>query len=65
MKIDEGKVGMKVYFGRRNGEQSMGEIVKVNPKRFKVKTLESRGTKRNYSVGTVWVVPPVLCRRVD
>lgn len=57
----EGRVGMRVYFGRRHGEKTLGEIVKVNPKNFKVKTLESRGRHRSYRVGSVWTVPPSLC----
>ena len=61
MTRNEGKVGMKVYFGRPNGEKSLGEIVKVNPKKFKVKLLEARGTYRDYRVGTIWTVPPSLC----
>jgi len=55
------KIGDKVYFGRRQGERTLGEIVKVNPKRLKVRQLESRGTMRAYAVGTVWTVPPSLC----
>lgn len=59
------KVGDKVLFGRTNGEQTLGEVVKVNWKSLKVKTLESRGTKRNYRKGLVWRVPPSLCRPAD
>jgi hypothetical protein len=51
------KVGMKVVFGRGNGEQTLGEIVKVNPSKCKVKTLESRGNGRGSMVGAVWTVP--------
>lgn len=53
--------GSKVYFGRGQGEQTLGEIVKVNRKTYKVKQLESRGTKKAYGVGTVWTVPHRLC----
>ena len=65
MKQSEGKVGMKVYFGRGNGEQTLGEIVKVNPKKFKVKQLETRGTRKSHAIGTVWTVPPSLCTPAD
>ena len=61
MKREEGKIGMRVYFGRENGEETLGEIVKINPKKFKVKTLEQRGTKKDYPIGLVWTVPPSLC----
>jgi len=61
MNRDEGKVGMKVLFGRSNGQQTLGEIVKVNPRKFKVKQLEERGVRKSHSVGTVWTVPPSLC----
>lgn len=53
-------VGQIVLFGRGNGEQTRGEVIKVNPTRLKVKTLESRGTKKAYPVGSVWVVPFAL-----
>ena len=65
MKKEDGRIGMKVYFGRRNGEQTLGEIVKINTKKFKVATLESRGVKKSHRVGGIWTVPPSLCRRVD
>jgi|TARA_E500000305_G_C4009509_1_gene231909 hypothetical protein len=61
MKHSEGYVGMQVYFGRSNGEQTLGKIVKINPKKFKVEQLESRGTRKSHNVGTVWTVPPSLC----
>jgi len=54
------QVGQKVRFGRGNGEQTLGEIVKVNLKRLKVKILEDRGSRSQ--AGTVWSVPPSLCR---
>ena len=49
-------VGDKVYFGRRNGEKTLGTVTKVNRKTYKIATLESRGTKRDYAVGTEWKV---------
>lgn len=52
------KVGMKVVFGRVNGEQTLGEVVKINTKSLKVRQLEDRGT---HPIGTVWSVDPVLC----
>lgn len=53
-------VGMKVMFGRGNGEQTLGEVVKVNPTKAKVKTLEDRG--RSSMAGTVWTVPYSLMK---
>ena len=49
--------GMKVFFGRPNGEKTLGTIVKVNRKKCKVRQEESRGFYKNHPVGTVWVVP--------
>jgi len=54
-------VGQKVMFGRRNGEMTLATIVKINQKNFKVKTLEGRGTKKNYKVGSLGTVSPSLC----
>lgn len=50
-------VGMRVIFGRGNGEQTLGEIIKINPTKAKVKTLESRGNGRGSMAGTIWSVP--------
>lgn len=57
MKIHECQVGMKVMFGRSNGEQTLGEVIKVNPAKAKVKILQSRGNGRGGFVGAVWSVP--------
>jgi hypothetical protein len=57
MLVHQAQVGMKVVFGRGNGEKTLGEIVKVNPSKAKVKTLESRGNGRGSEVGSVWTVP--------
>lgn len=53
--------GDKVYFGRSNGEKTLGEIVKVNRKTYKVKTLEVRGAQKVRGAGVVWKVPHSLC----
>lgn len=65
MLVHEAKVGMKVVFGRGNGEQTLGEIVKVNPTKAKVKTLETRGSGRGSMVGAVWTVPYSLMKPAD
>jgi hypothetical protein len=58
-------VGMKVVFGRGNGEKTLGEIVKINPAKCKVKTLEERGRGRGSVVGAVWTVPYSLMAPAD
>ena len=65
MLVHEAKVGMKVVFGRGNGEQTLGEIVKVNPTKAKVKTLENRGNGRGSVAGAVWTVPYSLMKPAD
>lgn len=50
-------VGDKVYFGRAHGEQTLGEVLKVNEKTVKVRQLEPRGVAKAHPVGTVWKVP--------
>jgi len=60
------KVGDKVYFGRSHGEQTLGEVVRVNRVKIKVKQLESRGTYKAHAVGTLWTVPVrLLTKAVD
>tara|TARA_R110000744_G_scaffold109515_1_gene206910 strand:+ start:143 stop:586 length:444 start_codon:yes stop_codon:yes gene_type:complete len=53
----EYKIGMKVSFGRPNGEKTVGKIVKVNPKKLKIEQTEVRGRQKTHSIGTVWTVP--------
>lgn len=57
MQIQEARVGMQVFFGRGNGEKTLGEIVKINPTKAKVKTLQGRGNGRGSEAGAVWSVP--------
>lgn len=54
MNREQCTVGMKVYFGRENGQVTEGVIVKINGKKAKVKTTEARG---KFPVGAVWSVP--------
>lgn len=56
------KVGQQVYFGRPNGEQTLGRVVKMNPAKAKVETLEQRGDGRGSTPGAVWHVPYSLMR---
>lgn len=62
MMIHECRVGMVVEFGRQNGEWTKGEVVKINPTKAKIKTLETRGSGRGCAVGTVWSVPYSMMR---
>jgi len=62
--INDFKVGDKVTFGRGNGEQTQGTVVKVNRVKLKIRQDESRGTMKSHAVGTIWTVPPHLCRKV-
>jgi len=62
MKMEECHVGMEVFFGRGNGEQTRGVIEKLNRVKAKVRTLESRGSRSQS--GTVWGVPYSLMRPV-
>lgn len=56
------QVGMTIEFGRENGEWTKGQIVKINPKMAKVRTLEARGTGRGGHAGAVWNVSYTLMR---
>jgi hypothetical protein len=53
-------LGSKVYFGRSLGEQTLGEVIKVNRTSALIKQLESRGTRKAHEVGKVWRVPFIL-----
>lgn len=61
MERSELKPGMVILFGRAHGEQTLGEVVKVNPTTVKVKQLESRGTLKDHPIGTIWKVPFIFC----
>lgn len=60
------KVGMKVVFGRPNGEKTVGEVEEINETKAKIKALESRGDGNRGSeehrtkkqpAGSVWDAP--------
>jgi len=55
------RVGMIVEFGRDNGQKTKAEVVKMNPKMAKVKTLECRG---RHDGGVVWNVSYALMNEV-
>ena len=58
--INDFGIGDLVYFGRANGEKTLGKVVKINGKKLKVEQLEARGSR---PVGTPWGVPPSLCTK--
>ena len=57
-------VGQTVRFGRKQGEQSLGEVIKINTKSVKVKLLEGRGVYKAHPAGGIWRVHPSLCSLV-
>lgn len=59
------KVGIVIEFGRDNGLWTKAEVIKINPKMAKVRTLESRGNGRGNHIGAVWNVAYALMRPVD
>lgn len=61
----EFKVGDKVTFGRTFGEKTAGTVIKVNPRKLKIRQDESRGTMKSHAVGTIWTVPPSLCEKAN
>lgn len=48
---------MKVYFGRDNGEKTLGEIIKINRQTVMVRQLETRGSRES---GVIWNVSKTL-----
>ena len=59
------RIGDRVLFGRPNGEQSLGEVIKGNLKCVKVRLLESRGDGRGSVSGSVWSVDKSFCRHAN
>jgi hypothetical protein len=59
------KVGSQVVFGRPNGEQTRGEVIKINRKSVKVRQTEVRyGNGRTRQEGAIWNVHP-SCLKLD
>lgn len=58
-------INLRVIFGRNHGEKTLGEVVKFNPSRAKVRTLENRGDGRGSVVGATWTVPYSLMKTED
>lgn len=62
---DECRLKMKVYFGRTNGAKTLGEVIKMNPTKAKVQTLEGRGNGRGSGAGALWNVPYSMMTPAD
>ena len=54
MEKQDCRKGMKVIFGRGQGEKTLAEVIKINPKKAKVRTLETRA---DHPKGSEWGVP--------
>ncbi len=65
MERSQCRKGMKVYFGQGRGMRTLGEVVKLNPTRAKVKLLEERGFGRGSSPGSPWNVPYEMMEPAD
>lgn len=61
MTRDEATIGMRVIFGR-DGEETLGKIVKLHPARAKVVVLKETSGR---ATGTRWNVPYHLMRSAE
>ena len=59
------RVGDLVQFGRPNGEQTEGRVVRVNAASVTIEQTEQRGVSRVREAGTKWRVHPSLVRLVS
>lgn len=64
------KKGDRVYFGRPNGEKTLGTVERVNERfgrviSYGVRQLEERGVTRVRAAGAYWRVHPTLVRPAD
>ena len=58
------KVGDLVVFGRPNGEQTNGVVVRVNKSSLTIEQTEERGQTRIRTAGAKWRVHPSLVTKV-
>lgn len=56
MNREDCRNGMIVEFGRENGQHTKGVVIKMNPKKAKIRTIESRGVGRGSQAGSLWMV---------
>ena len=54
MLMQDCKIGMRVIFGKENGQQTTGIVVKINGKKAKIRTDANRG---KFPAGSIWSVP--------
>lgn len=59
------RVGDIVQFGRPNGEQTEGRVLRVNAASITIEQTEQRGVSRVREAGTKWRVHPSLVRLVS
>jgi hypothetical protein len=58
-------IGDEVIFGRPNGEQTRGRVVRVNRKSISVEQMGERGQSRVRKAGTKWRVARSLVRHAN
>lgn len=58
-------IGDEVIFGRPNGEQTQGRVVKINRKSLSVEQIGERGRSRIRKAGTKWRVAKSLVRHAN
>jgi hypothetical protein len=58
-------IGDEVIFGRPNGEQTRGRVVRVNRRSISVEQTETRGQSRIRKAGVKWRVGKTLVRHAD
>lgn len=59
------KLNQLVKFGRENGEQTLGKIVKLNHTKAKIQIVQNRGNGRGSVPGSLWSVPYSLIYPAD
>ena len=59
------RVGDSVIFGRPNGEQTEGKVIRVNAASVTIEQTEVRGQSRIREAGAKWRVHPSLVRLVS
>ena len=58
-------IGDEVTFGRPNGEQTRGRILRVNAKSITIEQMETRGQSRVRDAGAKWRVARSLVRHAN
>jgi hypothetical protein len=58
-------IGDEVIFGRPNGEQTRGRVVRVNRRSISVEQMETRGQSRIRKAGVKWRVGKSLVRHAN